>query len=377
MSEQPQQPRKGPPGATRLRLTPAAPVEDAGSQALSEALRSSFFLVKIAMVLLALYFCCSNFKFVSEQERAVVLRFGRPVGEGEAALAGPGLLMAFPYPIDEVVSLPAAQILSAASSVGWYMEDPRTTAAGAAVPPRPTLNPVQDGYTLTGDGNIIHVKATLRYRVIEPIKFYFNFTNSAELVTNALNNALYHASARFTVDDALRRNLAGLQEKVAARTEELLREQDLGAQVQQVDLVTAPPRQVKEAFDQVTAAENQRSELINEAEGYANNILSRAKGEAEARRNRGLADRTRLVTEVEAEARYFKELLPSYNQGPELFARRLQAETLGRVMTNAQEKFFLPARADGQPREVRLQLSREAQKPKAALETPKPAGHSH
>jgi hypothetical protein len=47
-------------------------------------------------------------------------------------------------------------------------------------------------------------------------------------------------------------------------------------------------------------------------------------------------------------------------------------------MTNAQEKFFLPARADGKPRELRLQLNREPPKLKAPLEAPKTGtGHSH
>jgi membrane protease subunit HflK len=359
-----------------LKLTPAMPVEDVSTQALSEALKSSFFIVKIALVILTGYFCCSNFFSVSQNERAVILRCGRPVGEGEAALLGPGLHAAFPYPIDEVVKIPAVQILSASSTIGWYRLDPRQPAG--TVPPPPTLNPLVDGYTLTGDGNIIHLQATLRYRITEPLKYYFGFTNTMELVTNALNNALLYASAQFMVDDALRRNLAGLQEKMTARLEVLVAEQQLGVAVQQVDIVTAAPRQVKESFDAVTAAENERSTKINEAQAYANEILAKAKGEANARLNAGETDRTRLVEDLSSEAAYFSDLLPTYKQDPGFFARRLQVEYLARVMTNAQEKFFLPARADGKPRELRLQLNREPPKLKAPLEAPKTGtGHSH
>lgn len=359
--------------------TPQTPApggwSDAGTQALAEALKSSFVLVKIALALLVVYFCGSNFFTVPQNERAVVLRFGRPVGHGEEAVLGPGFHLAWPYPIDEVVRIPAQQILSASSTMGWHRQE----RGPAAQTPPPRLNPLLDGYAVTGDGNIIHAQAQLRYRVVEPVRFYFGFTNAMALVTNALNNALFHAAAQFTVDDALRLNLPALKERVLARVEQLAREQELGIVVEQLDLVTAPPRQVKAAFDEVTAAESELHTRVNEAQAYANGVMARAQGEASARRNAAEADRNRLVAEVESEARNFSDLLasPSYRQNPALLTTRLQVETLGRVMTNAQDKFFLPARADGRPREVRLQLNREPQRLKAEIPAPAATEHKH
>jgi hypothetical protein len=46
----------------------APPAEDAGSQALAEALRSSFFIVQIIMVVLVLVFLFSGFYTVGPQE---------------------------------------------------------------------------------------------------------------------------------------------------------------------------------------------------------------------------------------------------------------------------------------------------------------------
>ena len=83
---------------------------DAGSQALAEALRSSFAIVKIVMALMVLAFFCSGFFTVGPQEKAVILRFGKPVGEGQKALLTPGLHWSFPYPIDEVVKIPITEI---------------------------------------------------------------------------------------------------------------------------------------------------------------------------------------------------------------------------------------------------------------------------
>ncbi len=69
---------------------------DAGSQALAEALRSSFAIVKFVMVLLVLVFLASGFFTVGPQERAIVLRFGKPMGEGEKALLAAGAALVVP-----------------------------------------------------------------------------------------------------------------------------------------------------------------------------------------------------------------------------------------------------------------------------------------
>src|SRR5438105_14941759 len=93
---------------------------DSGSQALSEALRSSFAIVKVLMVVLLVVFLASGFFKVNPQEQAIILRFGKPVGEGPNALLGPGAHWSFPFPIDEYVKVSISGIQKAVSTVGWY-----------------------------------------------------------------------------------------------------------------------------------------------------------------------------------------------------------------------------------------------------------------
>src|ERR1035441_5559616 len=116
-------------GQTAPALPPETPV-DAGSQALAEALRSSFAIVKFVMVLLVLVFLASGFFTVGPQERAIILRFGKPVGEGEKALLGPGLHWSFPYPIDENIKVSIAGLQHVGSTVGWYAVTPEQMLAG-------------------------------------------------------------------------------------------------------------------------------------------------------------------------------------------------------------------------------------------------------
>src|SRR5437867_10370805 len=113
---------------------PAAPPEvadDAGSQALADALKRSFAIVKVIMGGLVVLFLFSGFFTVGPQQKAIILRFGTPVGGGK--LYGPGAHWAFPPPIDEVIKMPVGQVQSVESSIGWYA----TTAAGEAAKQEP------------------------------------------------------------------------------------------------------------------------------------------------------------------------------------------------------------------------------------------------
>ncbi|HXR06568.1 MAG TPA: SPFH domain-containing protein, partial [Candidatus Acidoferrum sp.] len=205
-----------PPGGPPAPEPP--PGDDPGAQALSEALRSSFFIIQIIMVLLVVLFFGSGFFTVKEQYKAIVLRMGKPVGEGEAMLLGPGAHFAFPRPIDEVTNIPFSLVQSADSTVGWY-QTPEERAKNP-MPPAPTqpLDPASSvSYVLTADTNIIHVAASATYRITKPTVFYFDFADTAQFITNDLNNALTFAASRFTVDDILSRQPTAFREMVAAR----------------------------------------------------------------------------------------------------------------------------------------------------------------
>ena len=351
-------------------IKPGAPVtpEDSGSQALSDALRSSFVIVRVMMLGLLLVFLGSGFFTVGPSEKAIVLRFGKPQGEGEKALLGPGFHFAFPAPIDEVVRIPITQVQTIRSSVGWYATTPALEAAKAEPPPGQSLNPAIDGYIITGDANIVHARATLTYRITDPVRYSFDFVDASSLVTNALNEALVFAGSQYTVDDALTRDVTGFRDKIYSRLLQLIDQQRLGIAVDSPPAIQIiPPRQepVKVAFARVLDASIQRDKQLNEARTYESDLLSKARGDAASITNTAVADKTRLVEFVAADAKRFTDLLPQYEKNPEMWKELQQTEAVRRTLTNAQEKIFVSARGDGKPREMRLQLSREPQKPGA------------
>jgi membrane protease subunit HflK len=351
---------------------PPAPVtpDDAGSQALAEALRSSFAIVKVAMLLMVVAFFSSGFFTVGPQEKAVILRFGRTVGTDEKALLNSGWHWSYPYPIDEVVKIPIRKIQTVNSTVGWYATTPEQELSGMELPPGPSLNPAVDGYAITADRNIIHTRALLYYHVEDPIRFVFDFVSASNTVQNALNNALLYTAAHFNVDDVLTRDVAGFRDAVLQRVSNLTEERQLGIVIDQCEVQSIPPRQLEDVFTRVTTSRENRNKLLNDAHSYENQVLSQAGAQASSITNAAAADRARFVESITAEAKRFSDLLPKYESNPGLFAQQTLVQMMGPLLTNVQDKIFLPQRADGKPRELRLMLNREPPAPKTAAPNP-------
>jgi membrane protease subunit HflK len=359
----------------------APETRDAGSQALSEALRSSFTIVKIAMWLLIVIIFAAGFFTVKPGEKAVVLRFGKPMGEGNKMLLSSGTwYWSFPYPIDEVVRIPIAEIQKVSSTAGWYAMTHEQEVAFEALGTEPpfagmSLNPAIDGYAITADRNIIHTRATVSYHIDDPRTAIFSFASGpnqqfnlagvSNVVQNAANNALMACAARYNVDDIITRDIAGFQDAVHHRINELVERENLGVVIDQCQVQSEAPRQLADVFRQVTAARENRDKLIQEALGAQNRTLSEAGAQAVSITNSAEAARNRYVTAVQSDAEAFSKLLPQYQSNPQLYAQLELAKAMPQILTNV-DKIFLPQRADGKSRELRLMLNREPPQPRSA-----------
>ena len=342
---------------------------DTGSQALAEALRSSFAIVKIVMVLMVIAFFASGIFQVGPQEKAVILRLGKPVGEGARQLLGAGLHWSWPYPIDQVIKIPISEIQRVDSTTGWYFTTPdQQDYTGENLYTSAPLNPAIDGYALSADTNIVHVRATLYYRVVDPLRAVFGFSSDTNFVyglagvsnavQNVLNNALLYTAAHYDVDDILTRDVGGFQDAVGQRAKDMIDAGNLGVVIDRCDVYSAPPRQLQDIFSQVATANQARNQAITEAHSYATTNLLAAGARAAAITNTAEIARTIYVTQLSADAQKFNDLLPKYERNPDLFVQVQVAQTMSQVLTNV-EKWVVPDSDGGDRTQVRLMLGRE------------------
>lgn len=338
-----------PPVETRNDAPPT------GGRALAEALAVSFRLLRFLMfALLVLYFFSGAFS-VPQHERAFVLIFGQLKGLGADRIRSPGFHWTWPAPIAEVVRVPAARVQTVETTTFWPAIDLQLEGA----PPRPTLNPARDGYALTGDANILHSRWAVRFTLDDAEAWAFDFDQGAAILRNELDRAAILATGRFTIDQALRTDIESFR---AAVERELVRRCDalgLGVRVQNVELLALqPPRPALDAFSAVIEAEQERSRAISAARAYAARTLNEAEGDAARLRAEGAAYRQRLVAVIQADADYFKRVLPAYERAPDVVARTLRQDILRRVLSGVDAKYLVPADGSGR-RELRLMLGPE------------------
>jgi regulator of protease activity HflC (stomatin/prohibitin superfamily) len=268
------------------------------------------------------------------------------------------------------VKIPITEIQKVTSTTGWYFTTPEQELSGEELPAGPSLNPAIDGYAITADRNIVHTRATLNYHIEDPISYIFKFASASNTIQNTLNQALLCTAAKFNVDDILTRDAAGFQDAVLARVSDLTEQDQLGIVIDNCQVFSVAPRQLKDVFDRVTIAQQNQSKQIYDANTYRDKTLLNAAAQASAITTEAATASTNYVKAIQADAKAFTDLLPAFEMNRNLFAQQKLAETMALVLTNVQDKFFLPQRADGQSRELRIQLNREPPEQKTGPANP-------
>src|SRR5262249_28104750 len=146
---------------------------------------------------LFVYFLCSNVTVVQPGEVALVLRLGKLVGANrDEQVRQPGLLLAFPYPIDQVLRVPVKQ--EGEGLITGFSKPPSQGAAEDAIDSQ------QEGYCLTADQNIVQALLVARYRITDPVAFTLQTDRPQALLRNATVAAVTQTVNGWRVDDALR-----------------------------------------------------------------------------------------------------------------------------------------------------------------------------
>lgn len=269
----------------------------------------------VASGLAALWLLCGLY-IVAADEQAVETIFGAVSDER----VPPGVHYNLPWPVGGVHKLKVRQLQR--TVIGGEIAD---TALGQADPLLAQF--------LTGDRNIIHVRTVVQYSVATPTAYLFNAVDVAPAVRGAVEAELGRQFASRTVDAALTTEKVAIQEEVRRRTQALIDRYELGVILSTVNIesVTAPP-EAADAFRDVAGARADAARIVNEAQGYANDITPRARGEAQQMIQAAAAYRHRVVNQAKGDAARFTALEREYRRNPAVTRSRLYLETMEEVL---------------------------------------------
>ena len=194
----------------------------------------------------------------------------------------------------------------------------------------------QTNSMLTKDENIVDVTVSAQYRIANLKDFVLNVKDPEGSLRNALESALRHVVGDNTLDQTLTVGRENIAQEVQTRLQSYLDIYQTGLLVQQVNIEkTDPPAAVKNAFDDVVAAREDKERLQNEAERYALTIVPEARGQAQARIRGAEAYKEEVVSKAEGETDRFNKLLEEYSKAPEVTRDRLYLDALQSVLSNS------------------------------------------
>ena len=230
----------------------------------------------VYLILLGLFalWMLSGIYTVAPDEKAVILRFGKLQDVVE-----PGLHYHFPPPFENRITRSVTQVYR--EEIGFQTIDPGPPARYSKKP--------KESLMLTGDENIVDVEMVIQYRVSSIVKSLFSAAGlgvyerrGPSLVHDASEAVLRQVIGRHDIDEALTEGKLRIQTDIRDGLQILFDRYDCGLVVESVQLQTVgPPSQVDDAFKDVASAKEDRERLINEARGYQNDVIPKARGEAE------------------------------------------------------------------------------------------------
>jgi modulator of FtsH protease HflK len=281
---------------------------------------------QICFAALALW-VASGLYLVGPDQQALVTRAGRVV----APRAMPGLHYALPWPIEIVTRLKVRNLQRLV--VGGELTD---SVLGRTQPLRSQF--------LTGDQNLIHLRAVVQFSIGTPGDYLFRAENPAQLVGATVETELARRVARRGVDAVLTTERIAIQDEVRTAAQRLLNGYGAGVLLSTVNIeIAAPPSEAAEAFRDVASARADTSRIISQAQGYANDLIPRARGQAQQLLQEGEGYRQRKIDEATGDAARFNQVAAEYSRAAQVTRRRLYLEAMEEILPRIRKLIVDPA----------------------------------
>lgn len=243
-----------------------------------------------------------GFYEVSEQERAVVLRFGV-----YSETVQPGLNWNPPL-VDSITKVNISRLRNYRSK----------------------------GEMLTEDLNIVDVELSIQYSIANIHDFVLAVQDPESSLKHAADSALRHVVGSNDMNQILTEGRAAVRDEVKRRLQEYLDSYSTGILLSAVNIEkTSPPSEVQAAFNDVNKAREDEERYKNEAESYANGILPEARGQAQRVVEEATAYREQVIAQSKGDASRFNALLVEYKKAPVVTRERLYLDAVEQVMKSS------------------------------------------
>jgi len=299
-------------------------------------------LFGLVLLVLAGAWAWLGFYQLGNGQAAIILRLGRHVD----TVGDPGLKWHLPPPLEthEIVNV---------NEVVREEFGARDKTSGAA-----TDEARAEAAMQTSDNNIVQLGFVVQYVVKDAFAARYRLADPRATLRDAAQAAVREVVGRMTIDDVLSKRRGQVAGESQELLQQILDDYDAGVTITSIELQDVQaPEPVRAAFDDVVGASQDANRLVNEAEGYRNEILPGARAEAAELVEGANGYREARVAEATGEAQRFTALEQEYRRAPEVTHQRLYLETMEGVLPNVEKVIIEPGAAGVLPY---LPLARDA-----------------
>ncbi len=200
---------------------------------------------------------------------------------------------------------------------------------------------LSESMMLTGDLNLADVEWVVQYRINDAYKYLFKVRDPINTMRDISEACMREIVGDRTVNEVLTVGRPEISTSVQQKMQELCNEYSLGIKIEQVVLQDVnPPDPVKDAFNAVNEAQQEKETLINQARSEYNKIIPKAKGQAEETIQKAEGYATERVNNALGEAARFNALYKEYIKAPEVTKQRIYLETMSSVIPKLGQKII-------------------------------------
>lgn len=297
---------------------------------------TKYFLVLVVVVIV--WLCLSGIRIVKSGEVAIVLRFGKLVGETyEEQIHEPGLLLAFPYIIDEVVTVPTETVLETLVTT-HYTSGMMTSLRN-------------NGYVITGDQNIAVLSAKVKYIVADPVAYALYVNEVDSLINGFVSNSMIEEAAAIDVDTLLTSGKDAFGDEILAQSQEKLDRIGVGVTIISLELTSVSmPEEVREIYERVNTANVQYSTALEQANLYRKNLIPTAEAERDSLIANANGQYSARIAAANSDLAEFWGLVDEYQATPDVVRTRIYSEKMSaaiakigtiRVVQDGETKIFI------------------------------------
>jgi len=263
---------------------------------------------------------------VESNEVAVVLRFGRLLGNTpEKQIRNPGLHFSLPFFIDEVIKVPV-QIVHEREIITHYAESGKPISS----------NIESNGYLLTGDNNIVLIKAMVKYTIGNAVQYALYSSDTGKVIDGIVSGELTRHVVCMDIDSVLTIGRAQLSSEILKKSQIIFDELKTGVKVISIELIEiVPPAETKNYFEEVISASVNKETAIQRAKEHAGNSLIGTQIWAANIKGEAINKQTEWLNKAHVEMAEFNGLYDQYVRDPQIiltgnFRQRI-TELLGRT----------------------------------------------